>query len=73
MLDLAKFNPITTEMSKNIKNDSHLTAFGYLYSAYQFTSYIDWIIRHNIQKFKDVPFIGTNIVSEMFDEYKINE
>lgn len=72
LLDLAKFNPITTEMAQCIKNDSHLTAFGYLYSAYQFTSYIDWIIRHNIKKFKDVPFIGTNIVSEMFDEYKIN-
>ena len=72
LLDLAKFNPITTEMAQYIKNDSHLTAFGYLYSAYQFTSYIDWIIRHNIQKFKDVPFIGTNIVSEIFDEYKIN-
>ena len=72
LLDLANFNPITTDMAHNIKNDSHLTAFGYLYSAYQFTSYIDWIIRHNIQKFKDVPFIGTNIVSEIFDEYKIN-
>lgn len=73
LLDLARFNPITTEMAQYIKNDSHLTAFGYLYSAYQITSYIDWIIRHNIQKFKDVPFIGTNIVSEIFDESKINE
>ncbi|MBQ0044414.1 MAG: SGNH/GDSL hydrolase family protein [Bacteroidales bacterium] len=41
------------------KLNGHLSAAGYLQTAYMFCTYIDWIIRHNPEDFKNVPLIGT--------------
>ena len=38
----------------------HGNAMGYLNYAYQISSYVDWIIRHNPDEFKYVQFIGTD-------------
>ena len=39
----------------------HLNATGYILTAKMIDSYIDYIIRHNPQDFKTVPFINTGI------------
>ena len=37
----------------------HMNACGYILTAKMMASYIDYIIRHNIDDFKQVGFIGT--------------
>lgn len=59
LVDLATYNPITPEMSQNCSLNGHLSAFGYLYSAYQISTYIDWLIRNNIDAFRGSSLIGT--------------
>ena len=39
---------------------SHLVATGYNYWAYEFCTYIDWIIKNNMSEFNDVAFVGTD-------------
>ncbi len=38
----------------------HMNALGYLKTAYYVMSYIDYIIRENLEDFKNVPFIGSD-------------
>jgi len=38
----------------------HLTAAGYEYTAWEFMTYIDWIIRHNMPAFKEIGFMLPN-------------
>ena len=40
---------------------NHMTATGYIVSAEHISTYIDYIIRNNLSKFKDVQFIGTDL------------
>ena len=42
------------------KMGGHLTAIGYLWMAWDIMSYIDYIIRHNMDDFKEIGFIGTD-------------
>ena len=60
LIDLYKYAPAYDEffMEKHFLN-GHLSAEGYLFTAYMFMDYIDWIIRHNPEDFKDVPLYGT--------------
>jgi hypothetical protein len=37
----------------------HGNPMGYLNYSYQIASYVDWIIRHNLDDFKYTQFIGT--------------
>jgi len=39
---------------------SHLVATGYLLWAYQYCTYIDWIIKNNMSDFNDVAFVGSD-------------
>ena len=39
----------------------HMTPAGYLLTAKMTAAYIDYIIRHNMQDFKEVGFIGTDL------------
>ena len=39
----------------------HLSPAGYEYTAWMFLTYIDWIIRNDMDAFKDVGFIGTDL------------
>lgn len=41
-------------------NGSHNNALGYNLRARQYAAYIDWIIRHNLNDFRNVGFIGTD-------------
>lgn len=60
VIDLYRYAPAYDESfrAEHFLN-GHLSAEGYLYTAYMFMDYIDWIIRHNPQDFKDVPLYGT--------------
>lgn len=46
-------------MHQYCNRGSHLTPTGYLYMAYEFCTYIDWIIKNNMWDFNDVAFVGT--------------
>ena len=37
-----------------------MNAMGYEYTAYMMSTYIDWIIRNNVDAFKQTSFIDTN-------------
>ena len=64
-LDLAnEWITDTVEISsfnKNYKNGGHLNALGYNVFARVLCTYIDYIIRTNINDFQNVQFIGTNM------------
>jgi hypothetical protein len=38
----------------------HLNAVGYQWFSWLVATYIDWIIRHNYEDFREVAFIGTD-------------
>lgn len=62
IIDLEKYNCDfynSKEFKKLYKpNDhGHLTAAGYEYTAWEFMTYIDWIIRHDMDSFKEVGFM----------------
>ena len=39
----------------------HLTPAGYQVTAWIMMNYIDWIIRHNMDDFRQVAYIGTGL------------
>lgn len=62
VLDLAKYGPVYDENFKNkFYMGGHMNPCGYALTAQIVTSYIDYIIRHNIDDFKQIGFIGTDL------------
>ena len=60
VIDLRKYGPEYDEkFKKNFYLGGHLNASGYLLTARMLTSYIDYIIRHNPDDFKQLGFVGT--------------
>ncbi len=59
VIDLRKYAP---EYDENFKKKfylgNHMNPMGYLLTAKMVMSYIDWIIRHNMDDFKQIAFIG---------------
>lgn len=54
--------PVYDESFKNKFNLlHHLNPMGYRFLAEATASYIDYIIRHNMDDFKEVPYIGTDL------------
>lgn len=59
IIDLRKFAPeYDAEFMKKFYLDNHMNPMGYLFTAKMVMSYIDWIIRHNMDDFKQTGFIG---------------
>lgn len=59
IIDLYKYAPpVNEEWGDTFRNRYHLNAMGYLYTAWEILTYIDWIIRKNPLYFRDVAFIG---------------
>ena len=59
IIDLYKYAPpVNEEWADTFRNRYHLNAMGYLYTAWEILTYIDWIIRNNPLYFRDVAFIG---------------
>lgn len=62
VLDIRKYGPVyDSYFREKFFMSGHLNPMGYIYTAKIVMSYIDYIIRHDMENFKQVPFIGTNI------------
>lgn len=62
VIDLLKYGPVyNEEFKRRYYNHFHMTPAGYLLTARLVDSYIDYIIRHNPDDFKNAGFIGTGI------------
>ena len=60
VLDFREYAPVQDEEYKaKFYMTSHLNPAGYILTAKMVISYIDYIIRHNMDDFKRVGFIGT--------------
>ena len=60
VLDFRKYAPVYDEsFKKKFYLGGHLNAAGYRLTAKMTESYIDYIIRHNMEDFAQVAFIGT--------------
>lgn len=66
VLDFRKYAPeYDEEFHKNFYLGGHLNAAGYLLTARMVESYIDYIIRHNMEDFKQIGFVGTPFFNSM--------
>ena len=62
VLDLFTYGPLYDEkFREKFCMGGHLNPMGYVLTAHMVASYIDYIIRHNFEDFKDVGFIGTDL------------
>ena len=60
VIDLRKYAPVYDEaFRKKFFLSGHMTPTGYLFTARMIVSYVDYIIRHDMEAFKQVGFIGT--------------
>ena len=60
LIDLRKYSPkYDSDFKKKFFVGSHMNAAGYILTAQMITSYIDYIVRHNLEDFAQVGFIGT--------------
>ncbi len=65
VLDFNEFAPVyDDEFKKKFYLLGHLNPMGYLLTAKMVASYIDYIIRNKPDDFKEVGFIGTNILEK---------
>ena len=60
VLDFLRYAPVQDEEYRSLFYLSgHLNPCGYILTAQMVTSYIDYIVRHNMADFKQIGFIGT--------------
>ncbi|MBE6607097.1 MAG: SGNH/GDSL hydrolase family protein [Ruminococcaceae bacterium] len=60
VIDLMQYGPkYDAEFKKNFYLGGHLSACGYFLTAKMVASYIDYIIRHNMDDFRQIGFVGT--------------
>lgn len=59
VLDLRQYGPVYDEAFNKKFFLGHMTPTGYVLTAKMVVSYIDYIIRHNMEDFAQVGFIGT--------------
>lgn len=62
VLDLAKYGPVyDDDFKKKFYLGGHMNPMGYILTAKMTMSYIDYIIRHNMEDFAQVGFIGKGV------------
>lgn len=67
VLDFRKYAPVYDfEFRKLFFLGGHMNACGYILTAKMVISYIDYIVRHNMKDFREVPFIGTEYKHMLF-------
>ncbi len=60
VIDLNRYGPIQDEAFRAKFNlGGHMSPAGYMLVAKMMVSYIDWIIRHNAEDFRQIGFVGT--------------
>jgi hypothetical protein len=67
LIDLETYNPTTLSIQANCDLNGHQSAFGYLYHCYEISTYIDWLIRNNIDAFRGSSLIGTGASVNKWD------
>ena len=71
LIDLWTYaKPVNGVWAQKYREGYHLNTVGYLYTAYEMMTYIDWHVRRNPLAFRDVGLIGTN--QQMSGQYKIS-
>ncbi len=55
LVDLANYHWTPDGLALN----DHLSPAGYQWAAFEINTYIDWIIRNNMDDFKDIAWVGT--------------
>ena len=69
VIDLNKYAPAHDKLyQERFYMSGHLNPMGYIVSAKQIMSYIDYIVRHNYAQFRKVPFIGTDLDNLKYPE-----
>ncbi|MBQ8309857.1 MAG: SGNH/GDSL hydrolase family protein [Clostridia bacterium] len=69
VLDLRKYAPVyDQEFRDTFFLGGHLSPVGYIYTAKMVVAYIDYIIRHNFEDFRQVGFIGTPYRNKTYDK-----
>lgn len=67
VLDFRKYAPVyDADFRHNFYLDDHMNAAGYLLTAKMVASYIDYIIRHNPDDFRQIGFVGTDLYNEKY-------
>ena len=67
VLDMRKYSPPHDEdFRKMFYMGDHLNAAGYRFAATMVASYIDYIIRHNPDDFRQIAFVGTEYRNENY-------
>ena len=67
VIDLRKYAPIyDNTVYDNFFMGGHMSTMGYLFTAQIVMSYIDFIIRHNVDDFRQTGFIGKGIHNARF-------
>ncbi len=62
VIDLYKYGPeYNKEFYEKFFMYGHMNPSGYIVTARLVDSYIDYIVRHNTEDFKNIAFVGTNI------------
>ncbi len=62
VMDLIKNGPVVDEaFEKKFYMNGHMTPAGYLLKGRLFTSYIDYIIRHNLDDFTQIAMLGDDL------------
>ena len=61
VIDLERYAPVYDDSMKPFYLLGHLNPCGYIFTAKIIASYIDWIVRHNMDDFKRVGYIGTEL------------
>lgn len=62
VIDLERYAPMYdkgSDIHDNYYMGGHMTAAGYQLTAWMMMDYIDWIIRHNMDEFRQAAFIGS--------------
>lgn len=62
VMDFYKYGPVVDDnFHRKFHLNGHLSPLGYLFKGRLFTSYIDYIIRHNLEDFTQIAMLGDTI------------
>ncbi len=63
VVDFAKYAPVyDADFQRDMFLGGHMNPCGYMFTAKLMCSYLDYIIRHNMQDFRQVGLIGTGLI-----------
>ncbi|MBQ9773457.1 MAG: SGNH/GDSL hydrolase family protein [Clostridia bacterium] len=69
VLDLRKYAPVYDQSFRDtFFLGGHMSPVGYIYTARLVVAYIDYIVRHNFEDFRQVAFIGTPYRNRTYDK-----